>query len=275
VRLKKYRQPDVNPQDVSRLELLLVHKTSKPVFTPEEDNTVSHEINKAIRMSSQWTDVREAILGAEVLSPSNAAFALYRLGCIAAFDSRKRRNDLKTSELVPTISDLAMSKVELMDPASLVLLLDGYARLQHIPTNRELTKISGLVRQNVAAMNARQLPLVLWAFATLNFSPGSQTLVALEHAVSSRASELSPQGITLVLGGFHAAQHSLRQLTLERLSDVMQRQLLLFKPSELASCLKALASMGHRPTPDFVRAVAGRTGQTPGSRSLECFATVP
>lgn len=75
---------------ISRLELLLTSRSSKPEYTPEENTTASHETNQAIKLCSQWTDIQELILKTPLLSSSNLAFALYRLGCLAAFDSRKR-----------------------------------------------------------------------------------------------------------------------------------------------------------------------------------------
>ena len=94
---------DGKARPVSRLELLLVSRTSKPVFTPEGNTTESQATNRAIEMSAQWTDVQNAVLNAPVLSFNNLAFAVYRLGCLAAFDSKKRRNgkDLPPSSVIP------------------------------------------------------------------------------------------------------------------------------------------------------------------------------
>ena len=90
--LKKSAQllPD-NSRQVSRLELLLAPRRPEPCYTPAQDSTLSQQVNKAIKLSAQWTDIQAAVAQCLELSASNAAYALYRLGCLYTFASSKRR----------------------------------------------------------------------------------------------------------------------------------------------------------------------------------------
>lgn len=81
---------------------------------------------------------------------------------------------MKASNVVPHIFELAMSKLDELEPTALVFLLDGCARLrlQFQLSKEDLSRIATAVHQNVYAMNASQLPLVLWAFSSLQYTPG-------------------------------------------------------------------------------------------------------
>ena len=82
--------PD-NLREVSRLELLLAPKKSRQSFKPAEESVQSHNTNKAIKLSAQWTDIQAAISKPNGITPGNAAYALQRLGCLNSFASRKRQ----------------------------------------------------------------------------------------------------------------------------------------------------------------------------------------
>ena len=83
--------PTKNARDTSRVEVLLAQKTSKQVFKAAEESAQSRATNKAIKQSGLWTDVQKVILQVQKLTPGNAAFAIYRLGCLNCFASRKRK----------------------------------------------------------------------------------------------------------------------------------------------------------------------------------------
>lgn len=73
------------------MELLLAPKRARQVFRPSEESAQSQSINKAIKLSAQWTDIETAVSGACKLAPGNAAYALQRLGCLNSYASRKRK----------------------------------------------------------------------------------------------------------------------------------------------------------------------------------------
>lgn len=73
-----------------------------------------------------------------------------------------------TSLLNTAVSDLAA-----IDAGSLVLILDGCARLKHAaPVPPSLLDSLATAAQRLApTFGSAQLPLVLWAFSSLAFSP--------------------------------------------------------------------------------------------------------
>jgi len=79
-----------NLRDVSRLELLLAPKQGSKVFQPAGNCEASQRVNKAIKFAAQWTDVQRAVGSGGDISPGNSAFAIYRLGCLTSFASKKR-----------------------------------------------------------------------------------------------------------------------------------------------------------------------------------------
>ena len=80
------------------MELLLAQKSSSQVFQPVEGLSQSQRVNKAIKLSAQWTDVQKAVEQASDVSPGNAAYALHRLGCLNSFASRKRKAGMPLSK---------------------------------------------------------------------------------------------------------------------------------------------------------------------------------
>jgi len=71
--------------------------------------------------------------------------------------------------------------------------------------------------------------------------------VAFDNAAERLAPSMSPQATCLTLRGFQAAKHRPNTRTLTRLAKVLQRMLLLFKPSEIATCLEAFSFFGFQP----------------------------
>ena len=61
-----------------------------------------------------------------------------------------------------------------------------------------------------------------------------------------------PQAICLTLRGFQAAKYCPTDCTLTLLAEGLQRQLLLFKPSEIATCLEVFSSFAFQPSQDIV-----------------------
>ena len=94
--------PD-NLREVSRLELLLAPKQAEKVFTPAQDGPASQRVNRAIKMSAQWTDVQQAVGSPADVSPGNAAYAVHRLGCLASFASKKRNAGRLLLHLYPAL----------------------------------------------------------------------------------------------------------------------------------------------------------------------------
>ena len=80
-----------NGRPVSRLELLLAPKKPLPVYQPPEETPRTAEVNRAIKLAGQWTDVKNAVQNVDELSVSNIAFAIYRLGSLFTFTSRYRQ----------------------------------------------------------------------------------------------------------------------------------------------------------------------------------------
>jgi hypothetical protein len=59
------------------------------------DTSLSGSINRRIKMSAQWQDVAKLIDDyGDDLTPTNAAYAFYRIGCIFCFLSEQRKTGL-------------------------------------------------------------------------------------------------------------------------------------------------------------------------------------
>lgn len=252
--------PD-NLREVSRLELLLAPKQAEKVFTPAQDGPASQRVNRAIKMSAQWTDVQQAVGSPADVSPGNAAYAVHRLGCLASFASKKRNADLAASGLVPALVSVATADLNTLDAGSLTLLLDGCARLKHRPPTATLDALAVAAERMAATFDGSQLSLILWAFETLDYAPKESFLSAIDDAVERSVPGLSPQSICLALSGFRAAGHCPGESTLAGLAEGLHRMLPLFKPSEIATCLEAFSRFGYELAPDIVNAIRQRAGQ--------------
>lgn len=69
---------------------------------------------------------------------------------------------------------------------------------------------------------------------------------------------MSPQGAALALRGFHAAGYKPSARTLARAAEAMQRQLLHYKPSEIATCMDAFAAFRFTPPSQLLTVSAQR-----------------
>lgn len=250
-----------NLRVVSRLELLLAPKQAKKVFKPAEDSEESRRVNRAVKFSAQWTEVRRAVGLIDEISAGNAAYAVYRLGCLSSFASKKRNADMAASGIVPALLEVANAGVHTLDAGSLTLLLDGCARLEQRPPTATLEELAAAAERMAKTFDCNQLSLVLWAFETLQFTPKKRFLVAFDNAVDRLAAAMSPQAICLTLRGFQAPKYRPNPRTLTRLAEGLQRMLLLFKPSEIATCLEAFSFFGFQPAQAIVDAIVQQTGQ--------------
>ena len=79
--------------------------------------------------------------------------------------------DLAASGLVPSLLQIATAAPEKLDAGSLVLALDGCARLQHQIPAEVLDSLAFTAERMTASFDSLQLPLVLWAFSILQFNP--------------------------------------------------------------------------------------------------------
>lgn len=254
------QRPAENGRPISRVELLLAPKKPQPQFKPKAESVATSQVNKAIKLSAQWTDVQKAVSEATELSISNLAFALHRLGCISSFASRMRNEEMKCSGIVPQLLAQVQQRLHELDAGSVTLLLDGCARLRHAPPDEMLEPLAALIRSLAASLEARQLPLILWAFDNLHYTPRGNVLGALDSATARLAGTMTPQGLTLALRGFQACGYQPSSRTLEAAAGRMLACLPLFKPSEISACLAAFSACSYKPPQPLVKALAARSG---------------
>lgn len=264
--------PTKNARDTSRVEVLLAQKTSKQVFKAAEESAQSRATNKAIKQSGLWTDVQKVILQVQKLTPGNAAFAIYRLGCLNCFASRKRKADLAASGLVPSLLHTATAAPDKLDPGSLVLILDGCARLQHSVPAHVLSSLASTAQRMITSFDSLQLPLVLWAFSVLDYAPPVSLLISFDDVIPELADAMSPQGLCLTLQGFQAPGYKPSQSTLNCLSEQLYRMLPVSKPSEVACCLEAFSHFDYQPPAYIIAPILTQAGQSaPSNEAFETF----